>query len=37
MPVTVPARKAIERPAARLLLEACVVRTLARTETSMPM
>ena len=36
MPVTAPDLKATPRPAARLVLEACVVRTFARTETSMP-
>ncbi len=37
MPVTAPDRKATLRPWARPLDEASVVRTLARTETSMPM
>ena len=37
MPVTAPARNAIDRPSASERVEACAVRTLARTETSMPM
>ncbi len=37
MPVTAPDLKAMSRPAARLLEAACAVRTLARTETFMPM
>ncbi len=38
MPVIAPALKAMSRPAARpLLAAACVVRTLARTDTFMPM
>ena len=37
MPVIAPERKAMARPAARLLLAAWAVRTLARTETIMPM
>ena len=36
MPVMAPERKAMARPAARLWLDACAVRTLARTETIMP-
>ena len=32
-----PERKAMPRPAARLWVAACAVRTLARTETFMPM
>ncbi len=36
-PVTAPDLKAMPRPSARLTVEACAVRTLARTETSMPM
>ncbi len=36
MPVTAPARKAMERPSASDRVEACAVRTLARTDTSMP-
>ena len=36
MPVTAPARKAMERPSASERVEACAVRTLARTDTSMP-
>ena len=36
MPVMAPDLKARARPAARLLLEASVVRTFARTETFMP-
>ena len=37
MPVTAPALNATDRPSARLTLAAWVVRTLARTDTSMPM
>ena len=37
MPVMAPDLKAMSRPAARLLEAACAVRTLARTETCMPM
>jgi hypothetical protein len=37
MPVIAPALKAMSRPAARLTDAACAVRTLARTETFMPM
>jgi hypothetical protein len=37
MPVMAPDLKAMSRPAARLLDAACAVRTLARTETCMPM
>ncbi len=37
MPVTAPALKASARPSARPTLAAWAVRTLARTETSMPM
>ncbi len=36
MPVMAPERKAMARPAARLLLDAWAVRTLARTDTIMP-
>ena len=36
MPVTAPARKAMESPSASDCVEACAVRTLARTDTSMP-
>ena len=36
MPVIAPERKAMARPAARLWLDACAVRTLARTDTIMP-
>jgi hypothetical protein len=36
MPVTAPEVKAIDRPLARLSDEAWAVRTLARTEISMP-
>ena len=35
--MTAPARKAIDRPSASERVAACAVRTLARTETSMPM
>ena len=37
MPVMAPDLKAMSRPAARLWDAACAVRTLARTETFMPM
>ena len=37
MPVTAPALKAMPRPLASPRLDASVVRTLARTDTSMPM
>ena len=37
MPVTAPAWKARLRPAARLFCAATAVRTLARTDTFMPM
>ena len=37
MPVIAPALKAMSRPPARLLEAACAVRTLARTDTFMPM
>ena len=37
MPVMAPALKAISRPPASDLVAACAVRTLARTETFMPM
>ena len=37
MPVIAPDLKAMSRPAARLLEAACAVRTLARTDTCMPM
>ncbi len=37
MPVTAPARNASARPAASPPRAACAVRTLARTETFMPM
>ncbi|MNL51893.1 hypothetical protein D3C87_1750290 [compost metagenome] len=36
MPVIAPDLKAISSPAARLCEDACAVRTLARTETCMP-
>ena len=36
MPVTAPERNASDRPLARLSEAACAVRTLARTEISMP-
>ena len=36
MPVTAPARKAMERPSASDRVAAWAVRTLARTETCMP-
>ena len=36
IPVIAPEVNAIERPLARLSLAACAVRTLARTEMSMP-
>ena len=37
MPVTAPALKARSRPPASEPMAACAVRTLARTETFMPM
>ena len=37
MPVTAPALKAMSRPPASDWVAACAVRTLARTETFMPM
>ena len=37
MPVTAPDRKAMSRPPASDFVAACAVRTLARTETFMPM
>ena len=37
MPVTAPARNATDKPCARPLRDASAVRTLARTETFMPM
>ncbi len=37
MPVMAPARNAISSPPASELIAACAVRTLARTETFMPM
>ncbi len=37
MPVMAPALKAISRPPASDFTAACAVRTLARTETFMPM
>jgi hypothetical protein len=37
MPVMAPDLKATSSPAARLFMEAWAVRTLARTETFMPM
>ena len=37
MPVTAPALNAMSRPPASDLVAACAVRTLARTETFMPM
>ena len=37
MPVMAPALKAISRPPPSELIAACAVRTLARTETFMPM
>jgi hypothetical protein len=37
MPVTAPALKATSRPPPRETVAACAVRTLARTETFMPM
>ena len=37
MPVMAPALKARSRPPASELMAACAVRTLARTETFMPM
>ena len=37
MPVMAPALKAISSPPASDLVAACAVRTLARTETFMPM
>ena len=37
MPVMAPALKASSRPPASELIAACAVRTLARTETFMPM
>ena len=36
MPVTAPALKAMSSPAASPLRAACAVRTLARTDTFMP-
>ena len=36
MPVTAPARKAIDEAGGEALEAACAVRTLARTETFMP-
>ncbi len=37
MPVTAPALNEMSRPAASDLVAACAVRTLARTETFIPM
>jgi hypothetical protein len=37
MPVTAPDLKAIVEAAGKLCAEACAVRTLARTDTCMPM
>ncbi len=37
MPVTAPERKAMSRPPASDFVAACAVRTLARTDTFMPM
>jgi hypothetical protein len=37
MPVTAPALNEMSRPSASDLVAACAVRTLARTETFMPM
>ncbi len=37
MPVIAPALKASSRPPASEVIAACAVRTLARTETFMPM
>ena len=37
MPVMAPALKAMSRPPASELIAACAVRTLARTDTFMPM
>jgi len=37
MPVTAPALKEMSRPSASERVAACAVRTLARTETFMPM
>ena len=37
MPVTAPDRKAMSRPLPSETVAACAVRTLARTDTFMPM